>query len=97
VTSYAVSQRTREFGVRVALGATPGRVLGLVVREGLILTLPGVVMGVAAALAGTRVISTALIGIAPHDPLTYVVAAAACAWPAYRATQADPMVALRQE
>jgi predicted permease len=105
VTSYAVSQRTREFGVRVAVGATPRNVLALVVGEGVVLTLAGAVIGIAAALGATRLIASALVGIAPHDPLTYAATAAlqtlaaiaACAWPAYRATRADPLVALRQE
>lgn len=105
VTYYAVSQRMREFGVRVALGATPRRVMSLVLREGLVLTLPGVVLGVAAALVGARIASSMLSGVSPSDPLTYVatailqtaVALAACALPAFRATRVDPMVALRQE
>jgi predicted permease len=105
VTYYAVNQRTREFGVRVALGATPRRVMSLVLREGLMLTIPGVVLGTAAALAAARILSNALFGIGPADPGTYaataalqtMVALAACALPAYRATKADPMVALRHE
>jgi hypothetical protein len=105
VTYYAVSQRTREFGVRVALGATPRRVMSLVVREGLTLSIPGVVLGTAAALAGARLLARGLYGVSPSDPLTYAAAAAlqalvalaACALPAWRATRADPMLALRQE
>jgi predicted permease len=105
VTYYAVSQRTREFGVRVALGATPGRVMSLVLKEGLVLTIPGVLLGAAGAFAAARLLSNALFGISPGDPFTYattaalqtLVALAACALPAYRATKADPMVALRQE
>jgi hypothetical protein len=105
VTYYAVSQRTREFGVRVALGATPRRVMALVLKEGLVLTVPGVILGAAGAFTAARFVSTALVGISPADPLTYgataalqtVVALAACALPAYRATKADPMIALRQE
>jgi predicted permease len=105
VTYYAVSQRTREFGVRVALGATPRRVMSLVLKEGLVLTIPGVVLGAAAAFAAARLLSNALFGISPGDPFTYATTAAlqtlvalvACALPAYRATKTDPMVALRQE
>lgn len=105
VTYYAVSQRTREFGVRVALGATPRSVMSLVLKEGLVLTIPGVVLGIAAALAATRLVANLLFGVSPADPVTYAttavlqtaVALAACALPAYRATTADPLVALRQE
>jgi predicted permease len=105
VTYYAVSQRTREFGVRVALGATPRTVLQLVLREGLVLTAPGVAIGIVAALIGARFLARTLFGVSPGDPLTFAataalqcaVALAACALPAYRATKADPMVALRQE
>jgi predicted permease len=105
VTSYTVSQRTREFGVRVALGATRIRVVSLVVREGLSLGLPGVALGIIGALVAMRLASRALFGITPADPGTYVATAAiqliitlaACAIPANRATRADPMLALRQE
>jgi predicted permease len=105
VTYRAVRQRTREFGVRVALGATPGRLIALVLRDGLMLTLPGVAAGIVAALLGAHVLANALVGISPADPLTYgmtaliqaLVALAACALPAYMATAADPVIALRQE
>ena len=105
VTYFTVSQRTREFGIRVALGATRQRVMSLVLREGLILTLPGVLLGLVGALLGMRVAARLLLGIGPADPATYlatavlqtVVALAACAFPAYRATNADPMTALRQD
>ena len=75
VTFYTVSQRTREFGVRVALGATPGRVMGLVLREGLMLTVPGVIAGIAGALLALRLASRMLVGIGPADPSTYLVTA----------------------
>ena len=75
VTFYTVSQRTREFGVRVALGATPGRVMALVLREGLMLTVPGVIAGIAGALLALRLASRMLVGVGPADPSTYVVTA----------------------
>ncbi len=105
VTYYAVNQRTREFGLRIALGATPQRVMSLVFREGLMVTAIGIAVGTAAALAAVRAVQTMLFGVGPGDPLAYgitaalqaVAALAACALPAYRATKADPMIALRQE
>ena len=105
VTYYTVSQRTREFGIRVALGARPGNVMTLVLKEGLALSATGVVFGLAGALMAVRVISNTLIGISAADPPTYLaagileiaVALAACALPAVRAMRADPMTALRQE
>jgi predicted permease len=105
VTFYTVSQRTREFGVRVALGATPGRVMALVIRDGLMLTVPGVITGIAGALLALRLASRLLVGVGPADPSTYVVTAVlqtavalvACALPAMRAMRADPMRALREE
>ena len=75
VTFYTVSQRTREFGVRVALGATPGRVMALVLREGLMLTVPGVIVGIAGALLALRLASRMLVGVGPADPATYLVTA----------------------
>jgi len=105
VTFYTVSQRTREFGVRVALGATPGRVMALVMREGLMLTVPGVIAGIAGAFLALRLASRLLVGVGPADASTYIVTAVlqtavalgACALPAMRAMRADPMRALRQE
>lgn len=105
VTYYAVTQRTREFGIRVALGATRRRVVSLVLREGLLLTLAGVILGITGALIVARVLASTLFELSPADPVTFGataliqggVALAACALPAYRATKADPMVALRQE
>jgi predicted permease len=105
VMSYAVSQRTHEMGIRMALGATPGTVLGLVLREGLRLTVPGLVAGSIVAVAAARVVSGMLVNVSPSDPLTFACAAAflclvatlASYLPALRATRVDPMVALRNE
>lgn len=105
VMYFTVAQRTREFGIRVAIGASRARVLRGVLGEGLRLAVSGVVMGVIAGAIGGRLLAGALHGISPADPfslggaaaLQIVVALAACAIPAYRATRADPIAALRQE
>ena len=105
VMSYLVTQRTREFGIRVALGAQQASVLVLILKQGLKLSLIGVGLGVAAAMGLTHVMSTLLYGVRPTDPPTFiavatiltVVALAACWIPAWRATKVDPMVALRYE
>ncbi len=105
VISYSVSRRTHEFGIRVALGATPEDVLKLVVGEGLKLTLAGVAIGGAGAVVLTRFLSGLLYGVKPGDPPTFVavslvltsVALAACYIPVRRATKVDPMAALRHE
>jgi predicted permease len=105
VISVATAQRTREFGVRLALGAELGQILGMVLRQGATLTLGGLAIGIAAALALGRVMAGFLYGITPTDPLTLagmtvvlaVVAFVACVVPARRATQVDPLVALRAE
>jgi predicted permease len=105
VTYYAVAQRTREFGIRAALGATPRRTMALVLREGVWLAAPGVALGIGAALVAGRVLARYLAGVSPADPLAFgstaaiqcALALAACALPAWRATRADPIEALRDE
>ena len=103
--SYSVAQRSHEIGVRIALGAQPAGVLGMVVREGLKLTLAGAAIGVVAALALTQLMGSLLYGVTAHDLLTLAgvvalicaVSIAACYIPARRAANVDPMVALRYE
>jgi predicted permease len=105
VLSYVVSQRTQELGIRIALGAGRSSVLGLVLRQGLQVTLAAVVLGAAGALLAGRAIASLLYGVSPHDPLVLgavalvltLVAVVASYLPAYRATRVDPMVALRYE
>ncbi len=105
VMSYQVSQHTREIGIRMALGAQPSHVVGLVLKQGLALTLVGVVLGVAGAFALTRLLASLLFGVTTTDPLTYVivslvlvlVATLACVVPARRATKVDPLLALRYQ
>ncbi len=105
VISYSVAQRTNEFGIRIAMGAAPRDVLGMVLGQGLMLGAIGVLLGAAGALALTKRIQGLLFGISSFDPLTFVVMAvaliavalAACWVPARRATRVDPMVALRYE
>jgi len=105
VMAYTVAQRTREVGIRIALGAARGKVIWLVMREVLLLVAIGVIAGVTASVALTRVVQSQLFGLTPHDPLTLglataVLAVVACAAgyiPALRASRLDPMVALRYE
>jgi len=105
VMSYSVAQRTHEIGIRMALGAQTGAVLKLAVGYGLRLVVAGVVVGLIAAFALTRVMSTLLFGITATDPVTFglisllliVVAAIASYIPAGRATKVDPIIALRYE
>src|SRR5580704_466921 len=105
VISYSVAQRSKEFGLRMALGAQQSDVLGLVMRQGVVLTAIGVIAGVGAALGLTRLMASLLFGAQPTDASTYlcvpallaVVALLASYIPARRATQVDPMKALRYE
>jgi putative ABC transport system permease protein len=105
VIAYSVSQRTREIGIRVALGASRSAILHWVLKQGMILTIAGVVIGIIGAVALTRLLRSLLFGIGPTDTLTYgvlatlliLVAFIACYVPARRATKVDPLVALRYE
>jgi predicted permease len=105
VMSYAVRQRTREIGIRVALGATGGRVLRMVLGQGLTLALAGAILGLLAALWVTRLMASLLYGVSPTDPpalaagavVLVAVAALACYLPARRAARADPLTAIRAD
>jgi len=103
--SYSVTQRLREIGVRLALGAERREVLGLVFRQGMVPVLVGIAVGVAGALAGARLLRSLVFDVSTTDPATFAVTsallaavgAAACLVPAWRATRVDPMVVLRDE
>jgi ABC-type antimicrobial peptide transport system permease subunit len=105
VISYSVAQRTREMGVRMALGAAPSSLRGLVLRESMTLCAIGVAIGVTGALALGRVANALLFGVSPYDPVTYAVVigmmlatvAVACWLPAWRASSVSPTEALRAE
>ena len=103
--SYEVARRTRELGIRMALGAQRRELMRLVVRRGLVLALAGAVIGIGTAIAVTRLMATMLYSVRPYDPATFggvcillvLVALAACSIPARRAMRINPMVALRDE
>jgi putative ABC transport system permease protein len=103
--SYIVSQRTGEIGVRLALGAEPSSVAGMIVRQGGVVALAGIVIGVGAAWAGSRFIASLLYGVSPRDPGVFVTttlmllgaALLACWLPARRAARLSPVEALRTE
>src|SRR5262249_28401334 len=103
--SYIVSQRTAEIGIRLALGAQPGNVSRMIVRQGSVVAVAGVVIGLAAAFAGGRVIHSLLYGVSPRDPRVFAgttalllgVVVLACWLPARRAARLNPLDALRTE
>jgi ABC-type antimicrobial peptide transport system permease subunit len=105
VMTFIVSQRSREMGIRMALGAKIRDVLGMIVVQGMVMVVIGIVLGLAGALVLTRWLGSLLLGVGAGDPLTFAgmamlliaVAALACYLPARRATKADPMIALRCE
>ncbi len=105
VIAYSVTQRTHEIGIRIALGAQRGEVVGLVVRQGIVISLAGILLGMIAATGLTRLMESLLYDVKPNDPQTFAVVAlvlattalAACWGPALRAALVDPIVALRYE
>jgi len=105
VTAYAVARRTREFGIRMALGATPASVLGMVARETLLLAVAGTAIGIGGTAATSRLLARFLFGVKPAEPVIVIgvavalvaVVVASAMFPARRATRVDPMVALRED
>jgi ABC-type antimicrobial peptide transport system permease subunit len=105
ILAYSVNQRTHEIGIRMALGAQRSAVLRMMLKQGMTLVLIGLVLGLAASFAATRIVASYLFGITPTDPVTFIsapllmliVALLACFVPARRATKVDPLVALRYE
>jgi ABC-type antimicrobial peptide transport system permease subunit len=105
VISYIVTQRTGEIGVRLAMGAEPRSVAGMILRQGSMVTLLGITVGLIAALAGSQLIQSLLYGVSPRDPIVFslttivllVIALLACWLPARRAARLSPLEALRTE
>jgi ABC-type antimicrobial peptide transport system permease subunit len=105
ILSYTVTERRREIGIRMALGAGRQAVMAMVLRQGLLLTAAGVIAGLGLAFAAGRILETLLFGVAPTDPATVAgvlaliafVSVAGCYLPARRATGVDPMMVLRDE
>jgi len=105
VMNYAVTQRTQEIGIRMALGAQPGQVRGLILKQGVVLAAEGLVIGLGCGLIVLRWMSTLLFGVSTNDPIIFIAVAAllaiislvACYLPARKATQVDPIIALRHE
>ena len=105
VVAHSIGQRTKEIGVRMAIGATAGNIRGMILRDGLTPVAAGMLLGLAASLAVNRVLQSQLVGVSPYDPLTMggapvvllVVALVACQIPARRAMNVDPVVALRHD
>ena len=105
LVAYAVAERTHEIGIRLALGAERARVVKMIVAQGMLSVVTGIVAGLAAAIAATRLISSLLYGVDAHDAATFAIAAVtlgviafiACAAPALRAAFVDPVMALRAE
>ena len=105
VMAYSVSQRTRELGIRMALGAQSSQVLGLIFQQGMLLAAMGIVVGLLGAFGSTRLVQTFLYGVNPGDPTIFLgvtllltlAALAACYFPARRALKINPVLALRTE
>ena len=105
IVAYSVTQRTREIGIRMAVGATPSNVVATMAKGGLRLVAIGIGAGLVLSLAGTRLLSAFLLGVSPTDPVTFgvitiglaAIAFVACAVPASRAAAVDPLKALRSE
>jgi len=105
IVSYSVTQRTHEIGIRMALGARAANVLSLIMKNGLMLVLTGIAIGIGSAFVLTRFLATLLFGVQPTDSVTFVIVSAvffgiamvAALIPARRATRVDPLIALRYE